>query len=203
MDKLKAIFLLGTLKPSSQTSNTETLSEFLSEHLAEFGVESEIVRLIDFNIKPGVYTHIDDDDWPMILEKIKAADIVILATPVWWDLHSSLIQRAVERLDEIHDEIVKTGRSPFANKVAGIVATGDSDGAMHIIGCLTNFFIAIGFTIPPFPTLTVLWEGQYKGSNTTKKELWDYYKKTNTKYAEQTAKSLASMARLLKENPID
>ena len=44
----------------------------------------------------------------------------------------------------------------LTNKVAGIIVTGDSDGAEHIIRNLTNFFIALGLTIPPFGTLTVL-----------------------------------------------
>jgi multimeric flavodoxin WrbA len=73
------------------------------------------------------------------LEKILAPQIIIFATPVWWGNQSSLIQRAIERLDEIHDEIMNTGKSRMTNKVAGIVVTGDSDGAEHIIGNLANF----------------------------------------------------------------
>jgi hypothetical protein len=40
--------------------------------------------------------------------------------------------------------------------VAGIIVTGDSDGAEHIIGNLANFFVAIGLVNPPFGNLTVL-----------------------------------------------
>ena len=47
----------------------------------------------------------------------------------------------------------------MTNKVAGIVVTGDSDGAEHIIGNLANFFISLGFTIPAASTL------QYCGLN--------------------------------------
>jgi len=47
----------------------------------------------------------------------------------------------------------------LTNKVAGIIVTGDSDGAEHIIGNLTNFFIALGLTIPSFGTLTVFMVG--------------------------------------------
>jgi multimeric flavodoxin WrbA len=85
-----------------------------------------------------------------------AADIVIFATPVWWGIQSSLIQRVIERLDEIHDEIMETGKSKLTDKVAGIIVSGDSDGAEHIIGNLANFFSALSFTLPPFSTLTVL-----------------------------------------------
>lgn len=67
------------------------------------------------------------------------------------------MQRVVERLDELHDEIVETGKSRLTNKVAGSVVTGDSDGAKRIIGNLANYFVALGLTIPPFGTLTILW----------------------------------------------
>jgi multimeric flavodoxin WrbA len=103
------------------------------------------MRLIDYDIKPRAYTNVknssNDDDWPAILEKILASQIIIFATPVWWGNQSSLIQRAIERLNEIHDEIMNTGRSRMINNVAGIVVTGDSDGAEHIIGNLANFCI--------------------------------------------------------------
>ena len=159
MSKLKAVYLVGTLKPSPEISNTYTLSQFLAKHLDIQGVENDIVRLIDYNIKPGTHTHVNnsnDDDWPAILEKILASQIIIFATPVWWGNQSSLIQRVIERLDEIHDEIMNTGKSRMTNKVAGIVVTGDSDGAEHIIGNLANFFISLGFMIPAASTLTVL-----------------------------------------------
>jgi multimeric flavodoxin WrbA len=83
--KLKAIFLVGTLKPSPEISNTYTLSEFLVKHLESYGVESNIVRLIDYNIKPGAYTNVgnNNDEWPAILEKILSSEIVIFVTPIW------------------------------------------------------------------------------------------------------------------------
>jgi hypothetical protein len=49
-----------------------------------------------------------------------------------------------------------SGKSRLANKVAGIVVSGDSDGAEHIIGNLANFFAALGLTFPPFCSLTLL-----------------------------------------------
>jgi multimeric flavodoxin WrbA len=60
LPKLKAISLVGTLKPSPEISNTYTLLEFLAKHLESHGVENDIVRLIDYNIKPGAYTNVKD-----------------------------------------------------------------------------------------------------------------------------------------------
>lgn len=206
MARLKALFLVGTLKSGSdanKNSNTYALSEFLAKHLEINEVQSEFVALADHNIPPGVYTNVDndDDDWPIIFEKILASDIVIFATPVWWGNQSSLIQRVIERLDEIHDEIMKSGKSKLTNKVAGIVVTGDSDGAEHIIGNLANFFIALGFTIPTFGTLTVLWSGLRKHSDKSKGEILKYYEDVYSSTAKKAAQNLAFMASLLKQNP--
>lgn len=100
----------------------------------------------------------------------------------------------------LHDEIMKSGKSKMTNKVAGIVVTGDSDGAEHIIGNLANFFIALGFTVPPFGTMTVLWSGLEKHSDKSKEEILKYYEGTYSSTAKKAAQNLSFMANLLKQN---
>ena len=80
MTRLKALFLIRTLKSKSDVSNTYLLSEFLAKHLENNEVQSDYIPLANYNILPGAYTNVDnnDDDWPMIFEKILASDIVIL-----------------------------------------------------------------------------------------------------------------------------
>lgn len=172
---MNATILLGTLK-SSGLSNTATLCDFLAERLEARGVRCEIVRLVDQEIPPGTCSDVGEGDgWPAILERILGSEIVVLATPIWWDGHSSLIQRVVERLDELHDQILAGMPSGLEEKVGGIVITGDSDGAQHIIGTLSNFFNALGVLVPPFGTLSVLWERQAKGADPTREELLQKY----------------------------
>lgn len=181
---MKAIILLGTLK-SDGLSNTKILSEFLAGRMAQKNIDCEIVRLVDYNILPGTYSNMGNgDDWPKILEKILASEIIIFATPIWWGGHSSAIQRVIERLDELHDEILEGKQSKLNRKVGGIVITGDSDGAQQVIGNIANFYNAIGITLPPYATLSVLWEGQAKGKNTTKDELIAKYEKDYTHTAD-------------------
>lgn len=201
MSKLKAVFLVGSLKQHSEVTNTFILSQFLAKHLSTYDTGYEIVKLADYNVKPGVYTNIDSDDWPLILEKIFNSDIIIFATPVWWGIQSSLIQRVIERLDELHDEIMESGKSRLTNKVAGILVTGDSDGAEHIIGNLANFFSALGFTFPPFGSLTVLWPGFAKKTGKSKDEKLKYLEDNYTSTAKKAAQNLTFMADLLKKNP--
>ncbi|WP_018479378.1 flavodoxin family protein [Pontibacter roseus] len=174
---MKAIILLGTLKKEG-LSNTETLSEFLAEHLRKQDVECSIIKLAEHHILPGTYSDMGEgDDWPDILRQLLHADIIIMATPIWWNNQSSEIQRVIERLDELHDEIMKGQQSRLEGKVGGIVITGDSDGAQHVIANLSNFYNAIGLALPPYATLSVLWEKQAKGKKPTREELMEKYEK--------------------------
>ena len=54
MSEFKALILSGTLKPKGQFSHTETLAGVLVEELKEYDIESEIVRLNEYEIPPGV-----------------------------------------------------------------------------------------------------------------------------------------------------
>jgi hypothetical protein len=75
----------------------------------------------------------------------------------------------------------------MTNKVAGIIVTGDSDGAEHIIGNLVHFFIALGLTVPPFGTLTVLWLGFDKKSEKSKEEKLKYLEENYSSTAKKAA----------------
>src|SRR4029078_9739102 len=106
-ETVTAIFLLGTLKKKHQLSHTQVLCDLVAGTFREQeNVESEIIRLRDYDIQPGTRTEIDDDDWPKILDRVLAADIIIFATPIWWGMQSSLMQRAIERMDELNDELL-------------------------------------------------------------------------------------------------
>ena len=199
-NNLKAVFLLGTLKHSPTRSNTDTLSEYLTEHLKDHGVENDIIRLVDYHIEPGIETHVGTpDDWPDILKRVLQSDIVIFATPIWWGGHSSLVQRVIERLDALNDELLATGRSDFENKIGGIVITGAEDGVQHVIGNVTNFMSWNGLTVPPACSLS--WLGD--ASDDTKESLTKKFDQGATKdMAETMARNLVFFARLLKDNPI-
>jgi multimeric flavodoxin WrbA len=192
--QIKATILLGTLKKSA-LSNTETLCEFLVQRMERREIGCEIVRLVDYEIPAGTYSDMGDRDaWPTILEKLKSSEIVILATPIWWSNQSSLIQRAIEHLDELHDTIMEGKPSLLEGKVGGIVITGDSDGAQQIIGNLCNFFNAIGLLIPPYATLSVLWERQAKGADATREELLDKYESDYAETADKMIDQLLKFA---------
>lgn len=192
---MKAMILLGTLKLSG-LSNTETLSEYLITHFKKEKVDVEVIKLIEHNILAGTYSNMGEgDDWPSILKKILKADIIIFATPIWWNNQSSEMQRVIERLDELHDEIIKGKTSKLKGKVGGIVITGDSDGAQHVISNISNFFNAVGIILPPYATLSVLWEGQAKDKKTSKKTLVEKYEEDYSETAKTMVEQLVKFSK--------
>ncbi|HEY3520332.1 MAG TPA: NAD(P)H-dependent oxidoreductase [Rhodanobacteraceae bacterium] len=192
---MKATVLLGTLKRSGP-SNTQTLCEFLAGKMEDQGIRCEIVKLVDHDILPGTCSDMGKGDaWPGILKKVLGSGIVIFATPIWWGNQSSEIQRAIERLDELHDGILAGKPSPLEGKAGGIVITGDSDGAEHVIGNICNFFNAVGLLIPPYATLSVLWDKQAKDKDTPKKKLLEKYESEYADTADKMIKQLKKYAR--------
>ncbi|MBX0332737.1 NAD(P)H-dependent oxidoreductase [Pontibacter sp. HSC-14F20] len=193
---MKAIILLGTLKKEG-LSNTEVLSEFLAGYFKKQDIDCSIVKLVEHNILAGTYSSMGEgDEWPAILKQVLAADIVVFATPIWWNNQSSEIQRVIERLDEIHDEILAGKKSKLEGKVGGIVITGDSDGAQHIIANLSNFYNAVGMVLPPYASLSVLWEKQAKGEKPGREELLKKYEEDYASTAETMVKQMVKYLQL-------
>lgn len=187
---MKAIILLATLK-NKGSSNTQALVEFFGEYLSEQKIDFEIIRLAEHKIVPGTYIKMNEkDDWPEIYQKILDAKIILFATPIWWNSHSSELQRCIERLDEVYDIILAGEDSPLDGKIGGVIITGDSDGVEHVTGNIANFFCSIGVTVPPYTSLGVIWEGHAKDAKKTKTELKKYYKRLYHQDATAMAESL-------------
>lgn len=142
--------LNASLKHDPELSNTADLAELVLENMREHRVAAETIRLADRNIPVGLgFRESPDDDWPLIVERIRKADIVIFATPIWWGGRSSLMQRVIERMDAFDEEAMEGGRSVLLNKVAGIVITGSEDGAQATLGSIMEVLTFMNFTLPP------------------------------------------------------
>jgi multimeric flavodoxin WrbA len=202
--RLKAVFLLATLKRKrggGEFSHTEILCELVIEELRPHNVASEIVRVVEYDVKPGVKSNMGKgDEWPEILKKILAADILVFATPIWWGNQSSLMQRVIERLDELHTELRETGKSRLTNKVGGIVITGEEDGEQHVTGNIANFLLSIGVTLPPLCAVSYLGEYERATRNSLRKRFRE--EKETLKAAQTMARNLSFFARMLRENSI-
>jgi multimeric flavodoxin WrbA len=146
---MRATILNCTLKPSPSTSNTEALAKVVAEALEGDDVEVELIRVADHDVKPGVSSDEGDgDEWPALLEKVMASEILILATPTWLGQISSVAKRVLERLEAQLSETDDEGRPVAYGRVAGFVVTGNEDGAHHCIAQLAQGLIDIGWTVP-------------------------------------------------------
>lgn len=146
---MRALVLNCTLKPSPAPSNTDVLADVVVKALREKDVDVEVIRAVDHRIPPGVETDMGEgDEWPKIHELLKFSDILIIATPTWLGQPSSVAKLVLERMDAMISEKKDDGTYAAYNKVAGVVVTGNEDGAHHVISEVAGALIDIGFTIP-------------------------------------------------------
>ena len=107
------------------------------------------VRAVDHSIPPGVESEMGEgDEWPAIRAQILASEILIFATPTWLGRPSSIAQRVLERMDAMISETDAEERPVAYNRVAGVVVTGNEDGAHHVISEVSGALGDIGFTVP-------------------------------------------------------
>jgi multimeric flavodoxin WrbA len=197
---LKALLLNCTLKKSPEESNTEALMEIVIGHLHDQGVETELLRPVDFRIPFGVVNDMGEgDEWPRLLERVLACDILILGTSIWFGVRNSVIQMVIERLDGTYTLTNDVGQYPCYNKVAGVVVTGNEDGA-HAAAETTLFNLShLGFTIPP--NADTYWVGD-AGPGPSFIEAGGAQHPYTLKTAGWMACNVVHMARILRAHPI-
>ncbi|CAG9621250.1 8-demethyl-8-aminoriboflavin-5'-phosphate synthase [Sutcliffiella rhizosphaerae] len=197
---VKALFLNCSLKSSSEESNTEGLMKEVINHFEKENVVSEIVRIADYHIAFGVSEDEGPgDEWPVIFEKIKQADILILGTPIWLGEKSSVAKMVMERLDGGSGLTNEKGQSIYYNKAGGVVITGNEDGAKNAASSILYGLSHIGFTIPP--NVDTYWVGE-AGPGPSYIEAEGWKNDFTMDHAKMMAYNLTHFARLLKEQPI-
>jgi multimeric flavodoxin WrbA len=199
--ELKALILNCTLKKSPRISNTQALIDKAVVLFAERNVIAETIRVVDHYIPFGVSSKEDEkDEWPVILNKIKSCDILIIASPIWFGVRSSVAQLVLERLDGTYSEAEpKTGQFPLYGKVGGVIVTGNEDGA-HNVAANTIFNLShLGCTIPP--NVDTYWVGKAGPGPSYIEAGGERHLYTN-KTVRFMVNNLVHFARVLKEKPI-
>lgn len=196
---MTALIINCTLKSSPEESNTESLSSVLAEALSERGFEVETVRAVDLDIRPGVSSDEGDgDEWPVLHDKIVAADIIVMATPTWVGQVSSVAKRVMERMLALLEETDDDGKPVCFDKVGGVVVTGNEDGAHKVIADVAQALIDVGITVPG-QAWTYWNRGPGPGStylDTDAGHDWSH------KTARAAASNLAGVARALAAKPL-
>jgi multimeric flavodoxin WrbA len=195
---IRALALNCTLTPSPGTSSTELLAGQVLAAMAERGVEGEQLRVVDFDVKPGVEADMGDGDaWPGIRSKILAADILLVCSPTWMGHMSSVASRVLERLDAELSEKDAAGRPVVEGKVAAAVVVGNEDGAHKITADIYQALNDVGFSIPSQGG--TYWNGEamhtvdYKDLDETPEEV--------AQATATLARNAVHLATLLKERP--
>jgi multimeric flavodoxin WrbA len=197
---LNVLALNASLKHEADISNTGELADLVLDEIRALApIEAEMIRLADCTIPVGLnYREGPEDDWPAIVTKLKAADVVLFCTPIWWGGRSSLMQRVIERLDALDEEYSATGRSAIKGKVAGIVITGSEDGALSVMGSIMMVLSFMGFTLPP--ECCAYWVGEV-GQPVSDDRNRRLKNMATQHMAKGLAQSVVFHARLLKANP--
>ncbi|AUZ89021.1 flavodoxin family protein [Arthrobacter sp. MDT1-48-3] len=149
MTDLTAFALVCSLTPSPGPSSSDLMARHILDRFAERGIATSSARVVDHHVAPGVQKDMGDgDEWPILREKILAADILVLSTPIWVGHPSSLAQRVMERLDADIAETDEEGRPVMAGKVAVVAVVGNEDGAHKTIADMMQGLNDIGFSLP-------------------------------------------------------
>ncbi len=151
---LRALFLNCTLKRSPERSHTRGLIDLSKAILEANGVAVEVLRPVDYEIAPGVWPDMTEhgwerDDWPGIYEKVKAAHILVIGSPIWLGEKSSVANRVIERLYSTSGDLNEQGQYAYYGRVGGCLITGNEDGAKHCAMNLLYSLQHLGYTIPP------------------------------------------------------
>ncbi|MEU5581733.1 NAD(P)H-dependent oxidoreductase [Streptomyces huasconensis] len=194
---MRALALVCTLSPSPAPSSSELLAGQVLTEMEKLGVSVESVRIADHDVRSGVSTDLGEGDaWPALREKMLAADILLMATPIWLGHPSSVCQRVLERLNaetETDDE----GRPLIHGKVAAVAVVGNEDGAHKVSADVFQGLNDIGFSLAP--GAVTYWVGEAQQGT-------DYQDLDETPEAvADTTRALAAntvhLARLLRDAP--
>ena len=193
-----ALALVCSLKKSPSTSSSELLASQVLDALAGHGVAGSCVRVVDHDVRPGVSADEGEGDaWPALRARVRAADILLIATPTWVGHMSSVAQRVLERLDAEFSETDDLGRPGLVGKVAITAVVGNEDGAHKITADLFQALNDIGCSVPAQGG--TYWNGEAMGGV-------DYNDLDSTPEAvarvnAAVARNAAHLARALRDHP--
>ena len=146
---MKAIGIVGSPR---KNGNTETITRHILKAIEEAAIETEVIRLAGQDIRPcnacfacgqAETCPIDDDLWSIYL-KMKAADAIILTSPVYYGSATASLKALMERTGFI---AAHNGRL-FQGKVGGPFAVARRSSQYFTQAQLIFWFHTLGFFMP-------------------------------------------------------
>jgi multimeric flavodoxin WrbA len=210
---LKALFINCSIKKDKSKSHTQLLIDKAARIMSTEGVTVEQVYVLDHVIAFGMIKDGKEeglkDEWPKIQDKIIAADILVIGTPIWLGVKSSVATQVIERMYAYSGDRNKKGQYLYYGKVAGCVITGNEDGIKHCGMDILYAMQHIGYTIPPQADCGWIgeagpgpsygdteWEGKPIGDGKTPLGFNNDFTNRNTTFMSWNLMHMASMLRV-------
>jgi multimeric flavodoxin WrbA len=144
--------VIGIVGSPRKNGNTGLLTKHTLKAISEEGLRTELIRLAGLEIKPCTACMackekevclIEDDLFPIYL-KMKKAQGIILASPVYFGSATALMKALLERVGYI----ARWNGGPFQGKVGGPLVVARRAGKNFTMAQLTLWFQILGFYIP-------------------------------------------------------
>jgi multimeric flavodoxin WrbA len=141
--------VVGIVGSPRRGGNTEILTQIALDEIQKEGIETELIRLAEKKILPCdgcrgcVETgkcHIKDD-FASVFAKMKEADGIILATPVYYGAATPQIVSLISRFYATHNK-------PLKRKVGGPIVVARRAGHNFTLAQLMFFFMISEMIIP-------------------------------------------------------
>jgi multimeric flavodoxin WrbA len=150
---LKALYINCSIKKDKSKSHTQLLMNKSAKIMQSQGVKVEHIYVLDHPIAFGMIKDGKEDsqpdEWPMIQQKILDADILVIGSPIWLGVKSSIATLVIERMYAYSGDRNDKGQYLYYGKTGGCVITGNEDGIKHCSMDLLYALQHIGYTVPP------------------------------------------------------
>lgn len=144
--------VIGIVGSPRRNGNTEILTAHTLRAISEEGLDTELIPLSGQDIRPcnacmvctkGQQCPIADDFWPIYL-KMKEANGIILASPVYFGSATALLKALMERAGYI----CRYNGEPLKGKVGGPLVVARRAGHNFTMSQLTLWFQILGMVVP-------------------------------------------------------
>ncbi len=150
---LRALFINCSIKRDKARSHTQRLINRAAGVMEAEGVAVEQLYVLDHQVAFGMLKDGKEeglvDEWPLIQKRIMAANILVIGTPIWLGVKSSVATLVIERMYAYSSDTNEKGQYVYYGKTGGCVITGNEDGIKHCAMDVLYSLQHIGYTIPP------------------------------------------------------
>jgi len=176
---VKAVGIVGSPR---KNGNTEILTRHTLEAIEEEGLTTELIRLAGLDIQPcnacmvcrdEERCPIDDDLFPLYT-KMKEAEAIILASPVYFGSSTALLKAFMERTGYIGGR-----RRVFTGKVGGPLVVARRAGQNFTFAQIMYWFHILGFFMPGSTYWNIAFgreKGEVEGDEEGLRTAWNFGK---------------------------